>query len=167
MADPQQPVKVTNMAMNGQALKTEEVIKPVTQLPVPGDVVRLSPVAVENEAPDTTIDYTDLASVNAELVKLKTKFFLVRKDLKAAQRAETRFFWAYESAKKRNLIQITGGTEKTREGAAELLAETEYGQYLVARQVAKEVANLHRDLKSELDLLKELSNNLRRLIDLS
>lgn len=162
MPDPQNPVKTTNMAMNGQAILIDDIIKPVFNLPAPGTIVK-----VDMDDPDPTtfeVDYSDLAEVNGQLIRLRNRFYLSRKDLKNANRAVVRTRWAYESAKKRYLIQITGGTEKLREAVAEMLAEREYGEYLVAQEVAKETEAYHRDLKSDLDLLKELSNNLRRLI---
>lgn len=166
MADPQNPVKVTAMAMNGQAIRTDDLIKPLGNLPSPGRVVNLNASIIEDKVPDVDIDYTDLAKVTEQLVALKTKFALIRHELREAERAVIRTRWAYEGQKKRYLIQISGGTEKTREGAAEIYAEAEMGEYLVAQQVAKEIATIHRDLKSELDLLKDISYNLRRLMDI-
>lgn len=165
MPDPQLPIKTTNLAFNGKSILVDEVVKDTLVLPNPGAVVGLS--NAEKDPTSEQIDYTDLATVNSQLVALRNQFFLSRKDLKAANRAVVRTKWAYEGAKKRNIIQISGGTEKTREAAAELMSEKEYGDFLVAQQVAKEVESYHRDLKAELDLLKEISNNLRRLIDLS
>lgn len=163
MAEPQNPVKTTGLAMNGQPLLTDDLIKPSRPLPSPGGVVKISRNA-EPVPPAVDIDYTDFKRLNDELVVLRNKFYLIRKDLSEAERAVVRTKWAYEGAKKRYMIQISGGTEKTRESAAELLAEAEYGDWLVAQQVAKEIATYHRDLKAELDLLKDLGNNLRRLM---
>lgn len=163
MADPQNPTKTSGMAMNGQAILTDQLVKPIQTLPNPSRVVNVSRNA-EQVPPSADIDYTDLAKVNNEFIRLRTKFYLIRKDLSEAERAVIRTKWAYEGAKKRYMVQISGGTEKSREGAAELMAEEEYGEYLVAQQVAKELATYHRDLKSDLDILKDLSYNLRHLI---
>lgn len=163
MADPQNPIKTSGMAMNGQAILTENLVKPLPSLPGPAKIVQVSRNA-EQVPPSPEIDYSDLKSVNNELIALRTKYYLIRKDLAIAERAVVRTKWAYEGAKKRFMIQISGGTEKSREGAAELMAESEYGEFLVAQQVAKELTAYHRDLRADLDMLKELSNNLRRLI---
>lgn len=165
MPDPQLPVKTTGLALNGKMILVDEVVKDQISLPAPGQVV--GPVG-NDENPETyDVDYTDLAQVNKQLIAVRTRLFLSRRDLKTANRAVVKTKWAYESVKKRYIIQVSGGTEKTREAAAELMAEKEYGDFLVAQQVAKEVEAYHRDLKSDIDLLKEISNNLRRLVDLS
>jgi hypothetical protein len=164
MADPQKPVKTVGMALLGQALNMDE-IKTQPSLPKAESVTIVS--AWEMYQPSQDIDYTDLASINRELVQLRIRLNQIRIEMRKADRYSTQARWNYEGKKKRLLISLSGGTEKTREAAAELLCEEEYSNYLVALNVAKEIQQHNRDLRAELDLLKEVSNNLRRMIDLT
>lgn len=160
MAEPQKPSKSTGMASNGK--------------PISIDDIKAQPMLKEGNIkseyatyePDESVDYSDLSSVNKELTKLLIRFNRIRKEMRSAEREAARLRWDYEGKKKRILIGLSGGTEKTREAAAELMCEEEYSLYLVASAVAKEIAQHNRDLRAELDLLKEVSNNLRRIVDL-
>jgi hypothetical protein len=164
MADPQNPVKtVQGMALYGQAFKFDDV-KEQPKLPKASEVTITS--AWEKYQPNPDIDYTDIASVNRELVELRIRLNQIRVEMRNADRYTTQARWIYEGKKKRLIIGISGATEKQREAAAELLCEEEYSIYIVALNVAKEIQQHNRDLRSELDLLKEVSNNLRRMIDL-
>lgn len=163
MADPQNPVKTTGMALNGKHLLIDE-FKDQKPLPKARDITVTS--AYHDYVPEEEIDYTDLASVNRQLVALRMRMHHVRKDLAIADRVVVSKKWAFEGEKKRAMISLSGGTEKVREAAADLIAEDAYSEFLVAQEVAKEIAQHNRDLRGDLDLLKEISNNLRRIIDL-
>jgi hypothetical protein len=72
----------------------------------------------------------------------------------------------YEQEKKRIWIQLSGGSEKTREAMAEIMTQDAYTEFLVANVIADEMAEMSRVLRTELDALKEISNNQRRQIDI-
>jgi hypothetical protein len=163
MADPQKPLKTTGLAMNGQAITSDKFDK-TTPLPQPKDVTIVS--AYEKYQPSPDIDYSDLAKVNSELISLRIRSNHIRMELKEAERMALKAKYIYESQKKRVMISLSGGSAGEREAMAELLCEEAYGNFLVTTMVAKEVTQHNRDLRTDLETLREISNNLRRLIDL-
>jgi len=163
MADPQRPLKTTGLAMNGQAVTTDQFDK-TTPLPQPKDVSIVS--QYERYQPSEDIDYSDLAAVNAELIALRIRSNRIRMEVKQAERQALKAKYIYESQKKRVLISLSGGSAGEREAMAELLCEEAYGDFLVTAMVAREITQHNRDLRTDLETLREISNNLRRLIDL-
>lgn len=161
--EPQRPLKTTGLALNGQAITTDQFSAP-SPLPKPGDVTRVSNYA--NYMPAEDVDYTDLASVNRELQALRMRLHYIRIELKDAERTALKYKYAYEAQKRRIMIALSGGSAGEREAMAELMCEDAYAQYLVASTVAKEIAAHNRDIRTELETLREISNNLRRQIDL-
>ena len=162
MADPQNPVKTVGLALNGQQINLDSIQK--HNLPAPRSITISS--EYEEFEPSLDVDYSDLSSVNRELSQLRLRLHRVRKELKEAERQAVRLKYAYEQEKKRYWIGISGGSDKSREAMAELLSEEAYSKQLVASVVAKEIMQHSRDIRTELDTLKEISNNLRRQIDL-
>jgi hypothetical protein len=164
MADPQKPLKTTALSLNGQAVTFDDIPKASVPLPSPGRVTIQS--QYEKYMPDADVDYTDLSAVNREIQLLRMRLHAIRNELREAERQALRTKYAYESKKKRILIGLSGGSAVEREAMAELMAEEEYTQMLVAAAVAKEIINHNRDIRTELEALREISNNLRRQIDL-
>lgn len=162
MADPQHPVKVTGLALNGQQINIDTLKR--FSLPAPSTVSIIS--EYEKYEPSTEIDYSDLAAVNRELIALRIRLNRIRMETRTAERAALKAKYSYEQDKKRIWIGISGGSDKSREAMAELLCEEAYSKFLVSTAVAKEITQHSRDLRTELDTLKEISNNLRRQIDL-
>jgi len=163
MPDPQIPVATVKLAYRGQAINMEDLEKN-HPLPQAREVTVVS--QYENYVPDETIDFTDISSINVELNKLRIRLHHIRIELKNAKRKALSAKYLYEQAKKRTWIGITGGSDKSREAAAELLTEELMANALVAAAVADEINQHSRDIRTELDALKEISNNLRRQIDL-
>lgn len=164
MADPQRPVKEIGLALNGQRINTDDIPAAAPSLPNPASVSVVS--EFEDYEPPTDIDYSDLSAINTEISKLRMRLHRIRKELKQSERAALKAKYTYEAAKKRTWISITGGSDKSREAMAELLCEKEYSVYLVTAAISKEITQHSRDIRTDLDALKELSNNLRRQIDL-
>lgn len=164
MADPQKPIKTTGLSLYGQAVSMDEIPKDITPLLPPGQVTVIS--QYEDYVPED-IDYTDLGALISELSKLRMRLHRLRIELKAAERTLLKKKYTYESKKKRILVALSGGSSVEREAMAELMCEQEYSEYLVAQAVAKEITNHNRDMKTDLETLREISNNLRRQIDLT
>lgn len=162
MADPQNPVSTIKLAYKGQAINLDDL--PGSVLPAPGKVSIVS--EYENYQPDVDVDFTDLSNVTREIIALRIRLHRIRIELKAAKRKALQAKWVYEKEKKRVWIGITGGSDKSREAAAELMTEQLMTDSLVASAVADEITQHNRDLRMDLDALKEISNNLRRQIDL-
>lgn len=162
MADPQLPVKTVGLALHGQSINIDAIQK--YPLPSPDRLGVGS--QYDDYEPNPDVDYTDLTSVNRELVELRIRLHRVRKELKHAERESLKAKYAYEQDKKRTWIGISGGSDKSREAMAELICEESYSRYLVAATVAKEISQHSRDIRIELDTLIAIANNLRRQIDL-
>lgn len=163
MADPQKPLKTTGLAMNGQAITTDQFNKTIP-LPQPGNVTITSNYSQYLPSPD--IDYSDLANVNGELIALRIRLNHIRMEMREAERMALKAKYVYESQKKRVIISLSGGSAGEREAMAELLCEEAYGNFLVSTMVAREVTQHNRDMRTDLETLREISNNLRRIIDL-
>jgi hypothetical protein len=163
MSEPQNPVATVKLAYRGQAINLDEI--PHHELPPPGSVSINS--QFKDYEPAIDVDYEDLLSVNRQLIELRMRIHRIRKELEVAKRRALAAKYVYESEKKRVWIGITGGSDKSREAAAELMCEESLTKYLVANTVADEINQHSRDIKTELDTLKEISNNLRRQIGLN
>lgn len=162
MADPQLPVKTSGLAFQGQQINVDNLKR--FPLPAAGSVTIVS--QYESYEPDIDVDYSDLSAVNKEISMLRLRLHKIRKELRIAARKAMQARYVYEQEKKRTWIGISGGSDKSREAMAELLCEERYSAYLVASVVEKEIIQHSRDIRTELDALKEISNNLRRQIDL-
>ncbi len=162
MADPQRPTKTVGMALNGQQMTTEQVPSQAL-LPKAESIISKSQFYDYEPA---TIDYTDLSAINRELNDLRTRLHRIRKEMQNADRIALSKKYNYESQKKRIMISLTGSSVAEREAMAELLCEEAYTEMLVAQQVSKELTQHNRDLRTELDSLREISMNNRRVIDL-
>lgn len=165
LPEPQRPVQTTGLALDGQAVKVTDFTEQPASLPAPTSVT--VPSRWESYEPAADIDHTDLAAVTGELSQLRYRLHQVRIELKNAERNVTRHRYTYEAQKKRYMVRLSGGSAAEREAMAELLCEDLYTNYIVASTVAKEIANHSRDIRTDLDTLKEISNNLRRQIDLT
>lgn len=165
MADPQKPTRTTGISSQGQAISLDRIPSEPAAFPIAGKITVTSQYA--DYVPDSEIDYTDLNAVNRELVSLRIRLHRIRIELKTAEREAVKTRYAYEAKKKRTLISLSGGSAPEREAMAELMCEEEYTAMLVANNVAKEIQSHSRDLRTELETLREISNNLRRIIDLT
>jgi hypothetical protein len=167
LAEPQEPVNTVNLAFRGQKVKLDEYPER-TKLPRASDIQEKYGVPSRNGdyEPDHDVDFSDLNNINRELIKLRIRIHEVRNDFKKAKRASTHAKYVYEQEKKRIWIQLSGGSEKTREAMAEIMTQDAYTEFLVANVIADEMAEMSRVLRTELDALKEISNNQRRQIDI-
>jgi hypothetical protein len=162
MADPQLPVNNAKIAYKGQPVNILG-IEERKSLPKAKEITVISEFA-DYEPP--SVDMTDLKDVNKEINNLRIRIHRIRKELDKANRISLLAKYQYEQEKKRILIGLSGGSDKQREAIAELMCEELLGKSLVSQAVAQELANHSRDTRYELDALKELSNNLRKQIDL-
>lgn len=161
--EPQRPLRTTGLALNGQAITVDQFGEPA-KLPTPGEVTNVSQYG--NYTPPEDVDYSDLSAVNREIQMLRMRLHRIRIELKEAERIASRYKYAYEAQKRRVMIALSGGSAGEREAMAELMCEEDYTKYLVASTVAKEITQHNRDIRTELEALREISNNLRRQIDL-
>lgn len=167
MADPQNPVNTINLAFKGQKVDIDNYPEK-KGLPKVRDIQEKNKMLIRNidYEPDLTVDLSDLNNLNIEINGLRLRIHQARKDYKLAKRVATLAKYTYEQEKKRTWIQLSGGSEKTREAMAEIMCQDTYTEFLVAQTIADELKDFSATLRTELDALKELSNNQRRQIDL-
>lgn len=165
MSEPQNPVTTTGLAYKGQSINLTQFENTIS-LPNPSSVTAPSKWGEYEPSSVEDVDYTDLMNVTKEIINLRIRLHQVRKELQVAKRMALKTKFVYEQEKKKVWIGITGGSDKSREAAAELMTAELYTHYLVANAVADEINEHSRVIRTELDALKEISNNLRRQIDL-
>lgn len=164
--EPQMPVNTVEVAYRGQKVNLDNYPSK-DKLPNARDLQDRYKIPTRNiDYEPEEIDFTDLLALNTEISKLRVRVHQVRNDYKKAKRISTHLKWVYESSKKRDFIQLSSGTEKIRDAVAEIMNEDKYTEFIVADTLATELKDMSSALRTELDALKELSNNLRRQIDL-
>lgn len=167
MAEPQMPVNTVGIAFKGQRVDMEQY-PPRAGLPKSADVQQKYGIQTRHMdfEPDVSVDFSDLQNINKEIVHLRVRLHQVRNDYKKAKRVATHLKYVYESKKKFIWIQLSGGSDKTRESMAEMMCQDEYTELLVAQTISDEMKDMSTSLRIELDALKEISNNQRRQIDI-
>lgn len=162
MVEPQLPVNTAKIAYKGKPVNITE-LENRHSLPKAEDVTIVS--EFRNYEPET-IDMSDLSSINKEIALLRIRIHKIRKELDKANRISQQAKYQYEQEKKRILIGLSGGSDKQREAVAELMAEELLTKSIVSQAVHQEIVNHSRDIRYELEALREMSNNLRKQIDI-
>lgn len=162
MVEPQLPVSTAKIAYKGKPVNIADLDKRYP-LPKSEDITILS--EFKNYEP-SVMDFTDLSSINKEIALLRIRIHKLRKEMEKANRIAAQAKYQYEQEKKRILIGLSGGSDKQREAVAELMSEELLSKSIVSQIVAQEIQAHSRDIRYELDTLRELSNNLRKQIDL-
>lgn len=162
MAEPQMPISTAKIAYKGKPVNIADLEKR-HPLPKSEDITIISEYKNYEPAP---IDVSDLNAISKEISALRIRIHKLRKELEKANRIAAQAKYQYEQEKKRILIGLSGGSDKQREAVAELMSEELLSKAIVAQTVAQELQAHSRDIRYELDALRELSNNLRKQIDL-
>ena len=150
----------TSIALGGKRVTTSDYdqshqINPDSFQSFPDDF----PIAPE-------FDFSDLLGINREIMRTRQRLYAATQELKKSQRLELQAKMAYNRKHAITLIGLSGGTEKVRQAVADLEAEEEYGEHLVAQQITVEWTNLMRTLKADLDTLAGISHNIRAQIQI-
>lgn len=109
-------------------------------------------------------DFSDLSQVNHRLNTLRSRFYQINKQLKLAQRSLAQAKAEHSSKLRREMVNISGGTEKTRVAMAEIACEEWESDVIVYNQLVQEMTNDQRIVSKDLDVLETLSNNIRAQI---
>jgi hypothetical protein len=163
MVEPQLPVTTAKIAYRGKSINFAE-LEERKSLPNAKDITIVS--EFKDYEPSNLIDMNDLREVSREIMNLRMRLHRIRKEFDKANRIALQAKFVYEQEKKRVVIGLSGGSDKQREAIAELMCEELLGKSIVCQAVSQELANHSRDTRIELDALKEISNNLRKQIDL-
>lgn len=114
---------------------------------------------------DEGVDYSDLATLNKDLQKLRIRMNKIRREMRRAGREATEAKLRYQRALRRALVQQTGGSAETRKAAAELQCEELEADMVVKAQVADEFITLFRSVRDDTENAKVAAYNLRALMN--
>ncbi len=146
------------MAMNGKSVGSE--------LPEdPGFPEWPDPTEDELYIPEE-IDFTDLSNLNREINRARSRSFRVKNQLGYARQHETEVTERYRRAFNRALVSVSGSSAEQRKAFAEIGVESLYSEVLIAQGVVKELTSLSYAVSKDLDVLKTISDNLRKQLSL-
>lgn len=115
---------------------------------------------------DSTPHYENLLELNQAMVKSRRALYNAQRMLAQANRQLVEAQVAYRRAYSRAMIGLSGGTEKQRSAAADIIVENEYGEMMIKQAIADEIIQYIRQLNKEIDALTVLSHNMRTQINL-
>lgn len=112
-------------------------------------------------------DYTDLAQVNRDLLRLRSRLHRVRRGMRDAARDAVEAKLAYQRELRRSLVQQSGGSAESRKAAAELLCEDLEADMAMKQQVVDEYNSLFRAVRDDVENAKTIAFNIRALMSMS
>lgn len=115
------------------------------------------------DALDVEVDYSDLAALNRDLLRLRVQMSRVRRAMRTAGREAVEAKLEYQRALRRALVQQTGGSAETRKAAAELMCEELEARVTTLEKVADEYNTLFRSVRDDIENAKVVAYNLRVL----
>lgn len=115
---------------------------------------------------DEAVDYSDLAAVNRDLMRLRIRLNRIRRGMRDASRDAVEAKITYQRAFRRALVQQSGGSAESRKASAELLCEELEADMVMKQQVADEYQSLFRTVRDEVDNAKAVAFNLRSLMSI-
>lgn len=117
-------------------------------------------------ATENIVDFSDLAAVNMAINAVKIKKSVVNQKLKIARKNAASAKYFYERAKRRQIVTVSGSSDRIRGALAEIYTEDLETAYIVASVEEEELKSLQRSLVKEAEDLRELSYNIRKEMDL-
>jgi hypothetical protein len=115
---------------------------------------------------DNITDFSKLSDVNIAINQIKMKKAVVNRKLKTARSRAAGAKYYYERAKRRQIVTVSGSSDRVRVAMAEIYTEELETDWIVASTEEEEYKSLLRNLTKEAEDLKELSYNIRRELDL-
>lgn len=106
-------------------------------------------------------DYRELVQINRDLIRNVEESYRVKHLLNKARRDETEKKENYRREYNRALVGLSGSTAETRKAAAEIKCEELYSEVLMASAIVEELKNNSYTIKTSIEVLNTLSNNLR------
>lgn len=120
----------------------------------------------DGDGADGDVDYSDLAALNRDLLRLRVRMNRIRRAMRDAARESVEAKLAYQRALRRALVQQSGGSAETRKAAAELMCEDLEAEMVMKAQVAEEYTTLFRSVRDDIENAKVVAYNLRALSNL-
>lgn len=111
-------------------------------------------------------DYQDIIAVNKAIDGVRIRLFKVNALLKHVERKAIEAQAAYDRMFNRAFLDAEGRTAEMKRCIAQIQTEPEQNKVLVAQQMAKELSRQSRQMSMELEALKTVSYNIRKVSDL-
>lgn len=111
-------------------------------------------------------DFSTLHDVNTAINQVKLKKAVVNRKLKVARKNAASAKYFYERAKRRQIVTVSGSSDRVRSALAEIYTEELETQAIVTAVEEEELKSLLRSLVKEGEDLRELSYNIRKEMDL-
>jgi hypothetical protein len=112
------------------------------------------------------IDYSDLESLNRDLLRLRVRMNRIRRQMRQAGRGAIEAKLNYHRALRRALVQQSGGSAESRKASAELMCEELEADMVMRQQVADEYATLFRAIRDDIENAKTVAYNMRAIASL-
>lgn len=141
-----------SMAFRGQAISIDYNTPPFPEWGTPYE---------DDFVPYQGNDYRELAQINRDLIRNVHESYRIKHLLNMARRDETEKKENYRREYNRALVGLSGATAETRKAAAEIKCEELYSEVLMASAVVEELKNNSFTIKTSIEVLNTLSNNLR------
>lgn len=151
---------VPNMAQDGKKFDLDLDADPPAMFPLPDAYS-----SVDGYMPDE-MDFTDLSELNRAINHARRRAFMIKNEITNARRVELEVSDRYRKAYSRAYIMKSGGTADHRKSWAEIETEEIYSEMMVAKHVVEEIKNLSYTVSRDLDVLKTISDNLRKQLSL-
>lgn len=151
----------------------------VTQVPAGGPIAggRRTPIPAATAFPawgntqnqDTgdeyDVDYTDLTTINRDLLHLRVRLNRVRRGLRDAGRDAVEAKARYHRQLRRALVQQSGGSAESRKAHAELTCEELEADMVMKQQIVDEFTTLLRTVRDDIENAKTAAYNVRALMN--
>jgi len=111
-------------------------------------------------------DFASLNAVNTAINAVKMKKSVVNRKLKIARKNAASAKYFYERAKRRQIVTVSGSSDRVRTALAEIYTEELETQAIVTAVEEEELKSLLRSLVKEGEDLRELSYNIRKEMDI-
>lgn len=115
---------------------------------------------------ENSFDFEDIHSLNKEIYNVSRALYVVTEKLNTADRMAVRLSHKYERKYRQLYLTMDGKTESIKKAKSEMECEDDYEQVLIYKQVVKELERSANVLRSHLQTLQALSNNIRQQLRL-
>lgn len=160
LAEPQKAVTVTSIALQGRKVDMNNV--PAVALPKREEVAQKYQLNVDLLAYEGgSVDYHDLLNIMSAQNRILNSLHQLRKEYDRAVFVVASLKTTFDQKKNRLFLQMTGGSDKTREALAELMCQKELNDYIVSKAIADELNRLRSALAEEAKQLENIGNNVR------
>ena len=159
-SDKESPAGETKVARGGPVSGGHRA--PVAPAPPLPNWANPDPQDIDDGA-DGDIDYSDLASLNRDLLRLRIRMNRARRAMRMAARDAVEAKLKYHRALRRALVQQSGGSAEARKASAELMCEELEADMVMKAQVEAEYTTLFRSVRDDIENAKVVAYNLRAL----